>query len=123
MPTGRTFGAVARRSARATSSDTAEGDAKIKAIAQKLATSSKDVVIEIAPNDTGRAATVRDKLVDAGVPAKRIHVVPSDGANGLHLLAVAPGQVAHVATPNAPKGPNPTSRSARRTSSPSGRWT
>ena len=103
VPTGRTFGAVIGASAGGSSPATS--DAKIKAMAQKLATSSKDVVIETAPSDTARAGAVRDKLVDAGVAAKRIHVVPKDGATGFHLLAIAPGQAVHLApATNAPKG-------------------
>jgi hypothetical protein len=81
-----------------------KADDKIKAMAQKVATSNKDVVIEVAANDAGRGSTVRDKLVDAGVPAKRIHVVAKDGVNGLHVLAVAPGQAPAEAA-NAPRGP------------------
>ncbi len=104
IPVGRTFESVVGESAGA-QHDTMGADAKIKAMAQKLAGSPKDVVIETSAGDVGRAAAVRDKLVDAGVPAKRIHVVPRDGANGLHLLAVAPGQVAQAAAPAAPKGP------------------
>jgi hypothetical protein len=104
VPTGRTFDEVLGAAVGAQQDYGTNGDAKIKSIAQKVATSSKEVVIEVAPSDAGRAATVRDKLVDAGVPAKRIHVVPRNGASGLHLLAVAPGQVADLATPKA-KGP------------------
>ncbi|HEY1549224.1 MAG TPA: carboxypeptidase regulatory-like domain-containing protein [Kofleriaceae bacterium] len=80
-----------------------KADDKIKAMAQKVATANKDVVIEVAAGDTGRASTVRDKLVDAGVPAKRIHVVAKDGVNGLHVLAVAPGQ-APAETPSSHHG-------------------
>jgi hypothetical protein len=86
----------------------AQGDAKINAMAQKLATSTKDVVIETAPNETARAASIRDKLVDAGIAAKRIHIAAKDGVTGFHLLAVAPGQAAQVATaPKAPESDDP----------------
>src|SRR6185503_13608724 len=61
-------------------------------------------VIETAPGDGARASSIRDKLVDAGVPARRIHVVPKDGVTGFHLLAVAPGQV-QAAAPSTSKGP------------------
>ncbi|HEY1814931.1 MAG TPA: hypothetical protein VGG74_21435, partial [Kofleriaceae bacterium] len=98
---GRTFDGVLGAAAGAQQDYGTNGDAKIKSIAQKVATSSKEVVIEVAPSDAGRAATVRDKLVDAGVPAKRIHIVPRNSANGLNLLAVAPGQVADVVAPKA----------------------
>jgi hypothetical protein len=81
-----------------------KADDKIKAMAQKVATSNKDIVIEVAASDAGRGSTVRDKLVDAGVPAKRIHVIAKDGVNGLHVLAVASGQ-APAETPSAPRGP------------------
>ena len=81
-----------------------KADDKIKAMAQKVATSNKDVVIEVAASDAGRGSTVRDKLVDAGVPAKRIHVIAKDGVSGLHVLAVAAGQAPAEAA-HAPRGP------------------
>jgi Carboxypeptidase regulatory-like domain len=80
-----------------------KADDKIKAMAQKVATSNKDVVIEVANGQAGRGDTVRNKLVDAGVPAKRIHVVTKDGVAGMHVLAVAPGQVP-AETPAAARG-------------------
>jgi len=118
VATGRTFGAVVGAAAGSQSDlygasagspspvtpSVEQGDTKLKAMAQKLAASSKEVVIETAPGDGARASSIRDKLVDAGVPARRIHVVPKDGVTGFHLLAVAPGQV-QAAAPSTSKGP------------------
>ena len=118
VATGRTFGAVVGAAAGSQSDlygasagspspvtpSVEQGDTKLKAMVQKLAASSKEVVIETAPGDGARASSIRDKLVDAGVPARRIHVVPKDGVTGFHLLAVAPGQV-QAAAPSTSKGP------------------
>lgn len=61
---------------------------------------------------TRRANQIRDRLVDEGVPAARIHVVPQVGdGDGVHLLAVPaetpaarPAPAAHPAMPDTPVG-------------------
>ena len=85
-----------------------QGDEKLKAIAQRIVTAKKDVVIEshgtTAAEAGKRAEAVRNKLVDEGVPAKRIHVAPYVGPNegdNLRVLAVAPGTKPEVTAPPA----------------------
>ena len=82
-----------------------QGDEKLKAIVEKVRKDRKDIVIETrGPTGTdkeaaARAQAVKNKLIDDGVPAARIHVVPKLGPNevaGVRVLAVAPQQ---------PKGP------------------
>jgi hypothetical protein len=93
-----------------------QGDAKLEAIAKKITSSSKDIVIEshgLSIEDAKQhGEAVRNKLIDDGVPAKRIKVAPQAGGSGLRLLAVAPGAAetrpapptAHITTTDAPVG-------------------
>jgi hypothetical protein len=84
------------------------GDDKLAAIAKKITSSKKDVVIEahgVSPAEVGnRAAAARNKLIDDGVPAKRIHVVPKVGPNespSMRLVAITPGATDPTAPPTA----------------------
>ncbi|HSN25142.1 MAG TPA: carboxypeptidase regulatory-like domain-containing protein [Kofleriaceae bacterium] len=96
-----------------------QGDEKLQKAAKNILASKKDVVIEThgaTPADANkRAEAVRNKLVDEGVPAAKIHIVPKVGAgegNELKLLAVAPGRGhessapprAHTQMPDTPVG-------------------
>ena len=94
-----------------------QGDAKLEAIAKKITGSSKDIVIEshgLSLEDAKQhGEAVRNKLIDDGVPARRIRVAPSTGGSGLRLVAVAPGSAAeakaapptaHISTSDAPVG-------------------
>ncbi|HEX7703230.1 MAG TPA: carboxypeptidase regulatory-like domain-containing protein [Kofleriaceae bacterium] len=93
-----------------------QGDAKLEAIAKKITSSSKDIVIEshgLSLEDAKQhGEAVRNKLIDDGVPAKRIKVAPQAGGSGLRLVAVAPGAAetrpapptAHITTTDAPVG-------------------
>ncbi len=78
-----------------------QGDDKLKAIVAKIMKDRKDVVIETRgqpgtdKDAAARAQAVKNKLVDDGVPATRIHVVSKLGPNegtGIRVLAVAPQQ-------------------------------
>ena len=82
------------------------GDQKLEQIAKQVMTSKKDVLIEshgtTAGEANGRAESARNKLIDDGVPAKRIHVVAKVGSsesNGLRLLSVAPGAAPETTAP------------------------
>lgn len=83
-----------------------EGDEKLAQIAQKILKDKRDVLIEVrgptADKDAqARAAAVKNKLVDDGVPANRIHVTAKVDANQpetVRVLAVSP-QVAAAAAP------------------------
>ena len=85
-----------------------QGDDKLEAIAKRIVGAKKDVVIEThgasAVDANKRGEAVRNKLVDVGVPAKRIHVVPrvgpTEGTN-VRVLAVAAGANPEVAAPPA----------------------
>ncbi|HEY6039578.1 MAG TPA: carboxypeptidase regulatory-like domain-containing protein, partial [Kofleriaceae bacterium] len=72
-----------------------QGDQKLEAIAKQIAKTPKDIVIESRatslPEARQHAEAVRNKLIDDGVPAKRIRLDPQAGGSGLRLLAVAPG--------------------------------
>ena len=63
-----------------------QGDAKLAAIVDKVRKTRRDVVIEVhgAPGTEAQArargTAVKNKLVDDGVPAARIHIVPKIGA-------------------------------------------
>lgn len=93
-----------------------QGDAKLEAIAKKITASSKDIVIESHGRSLEDAKqhgeAVRNKLIDDGVPAKRIKVAPQAGGSGLRLVAVASGAAetrpapptAHITTTDAPVG-------------------
>ncbi|HEV7556353.1 MAG TPA: carboxypeptidase regulatory-like domain-containing protein, partial [Kofleriaceae bacterium] len=90
-----------------------QGDEKLKAAVTKVLNAKRDVLIEAhAGNEADaktRAESVRDKLVDDGVPAARIHVIAKgDGPGQIRVLAVAPGQTkpSTGAPPRAaPRGP------------------
>jgi hypothetical protein len=75
------------------------GDDKLKAIVDKLKRDRKDVVIEVhGPTGSedkaaNRGAAVKNKLVDDGVPAAKIHIVPKLGPSEpetVRVVAVAP---------------------------------
>jgi hypothetical protein len=116
VPAGRTFES-ALGSAPGSQSDggsykppppVKQGDAKLAGIVKRVLDAKKDVVIETHGPSIGevqkRAEAVRNKLVDDGVPAGRIHVVPKVGANEpqtLRVLAVAPGGKAEAPPPSA----------------------
>lgn len=111
IPTGRTFESVLRSApgvAAGSSGETyrppppvKQGDEKLKSIVAKIMKDKKDVVIETRglpgteKEAAARAQAVKNKLVDDGVPASRIHVVPKlgpDEGTGVRVLAVAPQQ-------------------------------
>jgi len=84
------------------------GDDKLKAIVDKLKHGRRDLVIEVhGPTGSedkaaNRGAAVKNKLVDDGVPAARIHIVPKLGPGEpetVRVVAVAP------ATAPAPTAP------------------
>ncbi|HEY5948456.1 MAG TPA: carboxypeptidase regulatory-like domain-containing protein, partial [Kofleriaceae bacterium] len=99
-----------------------QGDAKLAGIVKKVLAGKKDVVIETHGLSTAevqkRAEAVKNKLVDDGIPATRIHLVPKIGPNenlSLRVLAVAPTgkpetsgapptASAHAAMPDTPVG-------------------
>jgi hypothetical protein len=85
-----------------------QGDAKLKGIVKRVLDSRKDVVIEThgasAADAQQRAQAVKNKLVDDGVPATRIHIVPKVGPNespSLRVLAVAPAARPETSAPPA----------------------
>ncbi len=102
---GRTF-EVARATAAGSSgsapkpaSATQHGDDKLKAIVAKVLKDKRDVVVEVhgAPGSeqlvATRGAAVKNKLVDDGLPAAKIHIVPKIGpgeTDSVRVLAVAP---------------------------------
>ena len=74
------------------------GDAKLHGIARTAISDHKDLVIEAHGTSfaevQGRAAAVRDALIDDGVAAPHIHVAPKVGpteGTAIRVLAVAPG--------------------------------
>ncbi len=84
-----------------------QGDDKLRAIADKVIKGRKNVVIEVhgAPGSeaeaTARGAAVKNKLVDDGVAAARIHIVPRIGAGEgtqVRVLAVDQPPKAEPAT-------------------------
>ena len=117
---GRTFTAVLG-SAAGSSTDGSTVDAgelakrqraatndKLKASVDKIVSSHKDVVIEVHGRNEAsaraHAASVRDKLIDGGVPAAKIHVTPKIGAgepDTVRLLAIAPGAKPETSAPPA----------------------
>jgi hypothetical protein len=83
-----------------------QGDQKLEAIAKQIAKTPKDIVIESRatslPEAKQHAEAVRNKLIDDGVPAKRIRLDPQAGGTGLRLLAVTPtGATTSKAPPSA----------------------
>jgi len=99
-----------------------QGDAKLQGIVKRVLDAKKDVVIETHGLSIAevqkRADAVKNKLVDDGIPATRIHVVPKVGPNeniSLRVLAIAPttkpeaatappSAAAHAAMPDTPVG-------------------
>ncbi len=95
-------------------------DDQLHAAAAKVAASKKDIVIEAHGSSeaevAARAAKIRDKLIDEGVPAKRVHVSPKVGPSegiATRVLAVAPSAKPetaaapphiHAALPDTPVG-------------------
>jgi hypothetical protein len=95
-------------------------DDQLHAAAAKVAASKKDIVIEAHGTSqaevAARAAKIRDKLIDEGVPAKRVHVSPKVGPSegiATRVLAVAPSAKPetaaapphiHAALPDTPVG-------------------
>ena len=84
-----------------------QGDAKLAAIVAKVLASKRDVVIEVHgalgtdAQAAARGAAVKNRLVDDGVPAPRIHVVPRLGAGereAVRVLAVAPERTKDAAS-------------------------
>jgi hypothetical protein len=74
-----------------------QGDAKLAGIVKKVLDSRKDVLIETHGLSSAevqqRAQAVKNKLVDDGIPASRIHIVPKVGPHeriSLRVLAIAP---------------------------------
>ncbi|HEY5928163.1 MAG TPA: carboxypeptidase regulatory-like domain-containing protein [Kofleriaceae bacterium] len=108
IPTGRTFGGVLGAAAGSQNDGgrsapppppppIKQGDAKLAGIVKKVLASKKDVVIEAhglsSAEVAKRAESAKNKLVDDGIPASRIHIVPKVGPNesiSLRVLAVAP---------------------------------
>ncbi len=113
VPTNRTFGAALGSAAGSSGdaygtssgsqpkppSDIKRGDDKLKAIVAKVTKDKRDVVIEVhgAPGSEKlaamRGATVKNQLIDDGVAATKIHIVPKIGAgetDSVRVLAVAP---------------------------------
>ena len=97
-PSGKTFAAPARP-APPPPPPVQTGDSKLQALVDKLRTERKDVVIEVhgpEGSDTqaaSRGAAVKNKLIDDGVAASRIHIVPKLGAGEretVRVVAVAP---------------------------------
>ncbi len=83
-----------------------QGDAKLGGIVKKVLDSKKDVVIEThglsSAEVAKRAEAVKNKLVDDGVPASRIHIVPKVGPNEpltMRVLAIAPANRPEVSAP------------------------
>ncbi len=83
-------------------------DERFKNVVAKVKSDKRDIVILVhGPLGTetqalGRGQTIKNKLVDDGVPAGKIHIVPKLGANQpdtIRVLAVAPSAVKDQATP------------------------
>jgi len=87
-----------------------QGDEKLHAIADKVIKGRKNVVIEVhgtpgtEAQATARGAAVKNKLVDDGVPATRIHIVPKIGAGeGSQVRVLAVDQPPKADPATAPK--------------------
>ncbi len=125
IPASRTFSSAIGAAAGAQSDGppppppVRQGDEKLQKAAKNILASKKDVVIEThgatQADASKRAEAVRNKLVDDGVPAAKIHIVPKVGSgegNELKLLAVTPGSGhessapprAHTQMPDTPVG-------------------
>ena len=99
VPTGRTFASNVPEAPPPPPPPVKVGDDKLQAIVDKLKRDRKDVVIEVhgpAGSEAqagNRGVAVKNKLVDDGVPAARIHIVPKLGpgeAETVRVVAVAP---------------------------------
>jgi hypothetical protein len=105
VPVGRTFGGVTGSAPGANAGGGSykapppvkQGDAKLAGIVKKVLDSKKDVLIETHGLSNAevqkRAEAVKNKLVDDGIPATRIHIVPKVGPSetiSLRVLAIAP---------------------------------
>ena len=70
-----------------------QGDKKLAVVAKQILATKKDIVIESLGMTLGearqRGEAARDKLIDEGVPAKRINLRAKTGGATLRLLAVA----------------------------------
>jgi Carboxypeptidase regulatory-like domain len=118
IPTGRTFGAAVGSAAGSAIVDAPpaprppppvrQGDDKLAAIASKVLQNRRDVVVEVYGRPGTEAAlaergnAVKNKLVNDGVPAARIRVVPKvDPAHedNVRVLAVAPAPKQTAAAP------------------------
>ncbi len=82
-----------------------QGDEKLKSIAQRVVKDKRDVVIEVHSSSKEKAQTranaVKNKLVNDGVMASRIHIAPKVGPTEpehVRVIAVAPGET-HNAPP------------------------
>ena len=91
-----------------------QGDEKLKASVERILAAKRDVVIEVHGRTGGeqaaaaRGQAVKNKLVDDGVPASRIHVVPKLGpgeSERVRVLAIAPGAKPSAAVTAAPATP------------------
>jgi hypothetical protein len=114
IPSGRTYDNVLRSAPGAQSDGNSytppapvkQGDAKLAGIVKRVLDGKKDVVIETHGLSLAevqqRAQAVKNKLVDDGVPAARIHIVPKVGPHEpltLRVLAVAPVAKAEPSAP------------------------
>ncbi|HWO25801.1 MAG TPA: carboxypeptidase regulatory-like domain-containing protein [Kofleriaceae bacterium] len=115
--TGRTFGTVMGSAAGAAGDappapkpppPVRQGDDKLALIASKVLKNQRDVVVEVYGRPGAEAAlaqrgnAVKNKLVNDGVPAARIRIVPKvDPAHedNVRVLAVAPGPKQAAAAP------------------------
>ncbi|MDB4961439.1 MAG: uncharacterized protein JWP01_1438 [Myxococcales bacterium] len=98
-----------------------QGDDKIRAIAEKVIKSRRNIVIEVhgttgtEAHATARGAAVKNKLVDDGVPATRIFIVPRIGpseGDQVRVLAVdQPPKSEAVARPRDLGGDTPVGES------------
>jgi hypothetical protein len=92
----------------------------LHALASRVLEAHKDVVLEVHGTDAEevqrRGQSLQNRLVDQGVPATRLHMVPKVGhgeATSVRVLAVPPARAqhdapapptAHTATPDTPVG-------------------
>jgi hypothetical protein len=121
LPTGRTFGAALGVAAGSTAAPppppppppppVRQGDDKLAAIAGKVLKDRRDVVVEVYGRPGAehqlaeRGNAVKNKLVNDGVPAARIRIVPKvDPAHedNVRVLAVAPAPKQAAAAPPPP---------------------
>ena len=83
-----------------------QGDEKLKAIAQRVVKDKRDVVVEVHGRSKEqlerRGIAVKNKLVNDGVVASRIHIVHKVGdtePESVRVIAVAPGEKQEAPTP------------------------